>query len=271
VSRFRQTLKRNALSQGFVLKRATDDWRLISIIDMLRPCKTDHELIRVGGPQGGGYLIPNDLSAISMCFSPGVGDTASFEKDLLEKFKIPSCLADGSVEKAPNDFIPHSFVRKFIGGVDNKNYMTLDNWVNNEEAVNDSDDLLLQMDIEGSEYISILSTSEKILKRFRIIALEIHGVENWGDPDYFTIVESFFEKILKDFTVVHLHPNNASPLFKIGRFISPSTFEMTLIRNDRISARENVTSLPHPFDKACVPEKVDILFPPNWYVYNQST
>ena len=44
------------------------------------PVKTEHELIRIGGSKDGGYLVPNDLSGIQACFSPGVSDLADFKK-----------------------------------------------------------------------------------------------------------------------------------------------------------------------------------------------
>ena len=52
---------------------------LKELIKALRPVKTKFDLIRIGGANDGGYLIPDDLEGIAACFSPGVADTASFE------------------------------------------------------------------------------------------------------------------------------------------------------------------------------------------------
>lgn len=38
-------------------------------------------------------------------------------------------------------------------------------------------DLLLQMDIEGAEYRNLLGTPDDVLRRFRIVVLELHGLE----------------------------------------------------------------------------------------------
>ena len=54
--------------------------QLIALLQTLYPVKTKYELIRVGGNNDGGYLIPNDLHSIATCFSPGVDVTANFEK-----------------------------------------------------------------------------------------------------------------------------------------------------------------------------------------------
>ena len=79
----------------------------------LWPVKTEHQLIRIGGSKDGGYLVPNDLSEIKACFSPGVSNLADFEEDLLKMFGIDSHLCDYSVEAPPTNFEPLSFTKKF--------------------------------------------------------------------------------------------------------------------------------------------------------------
>ena len=53
-------------------------------------------------------------------------------------------------------------------------------------------DFLLQMDIEGGEYLSLLATPQELLRRFRIIVLEVHYVECWAHPLFFNTVEAMF-------------------------------------------------------------------------------
>jgi len=51
---------------------------LAALIARLHPVPCGHELIRVGSAHDGGYLIPDDLGGIAMCFSPGVSTNADF-------------------------------------------------------------------------------------------------------------------------------------------------------------------------------------------------
>jgi hypothetical protein len=51
----------------------------------LRPQKTRFDIVRIGGIDDGGYLLPDDFDDIAACFSPGVSETATFEIDLLQK------------------------------------------------------------------------------------------------------------------------------------------------------------------------------------------
>ena len=43
------------------------------------------ELIRIGSNNDGGYLVPDIIHEISSCFSAGIGNNISFEKDLINR------------------------------------------------------------------------------------------------------------------------------------------------------------------------------------------
>jgi len=137
----------------------------------------------------GGYLIPNDLAGIQACFSPGVDDRASFESALATDHKIPSHLADFSVDGPPKGFLPDSFSKMFVGPKATPNTMTLETWVS--EADVPKGDLLLQMDIEGAEYETLLATPDALLRRFRIIILEVHSFGRIAEPGFYRVYESY--------------------------------------------------------------------------------
>lgn len=78
----------------------TDPRLIRELVDRLVPYDLGIPLRRVGGSADGGYLIPDDLDDLECCFSPGVADTASFEKELYD-MGIRSYLADYSVAGPP--------------------------------------------------------------------------------------------------------------------------------------------------------------------------
>jgi len=236
---------------------------LKALLESLYPVKTNFELIRVGGDNDGGYLLPNDLEGITACFSPGVDVTASFEKDLLER-GIKSHLADASVDAPPDGLEVASFEKMFLGGVNDEDHMTMESWVyRNGSYVGD---LLLQMDIEGAEYETILATPTTILNRFRIIAIEIHNSDAWFSPIAWGCVKTFFNKLTKNFHVVHNHPNNNCPFVQIdGATTIPTVFELTLLRKDRSPATGFCTEFPHPLDQRNVTDKDDRTLPREMY------
>jgi hypothetical protein len=234
------------------------------LIDSLRPIETKFDLIRVGGNNDGGYLLPNDLSGITACFSPGVADTVSFEIDLCKR-GIGSHLADASVDAPPKNFTPLSFTKKFLGGCNNDTHMTLMNWVLSKPEYYAKGDLILQMDIEGGEYTTLLCAPPEILAKFRIIAVEIHNVHTWFDPFAWPVVTTFFEKLLEDFYVVHNHPNNNCPFIDVDGILMPTVFELTLLRKDRAEPTGYCTEFPHPLDMPNVLDKPDRQLPEGWY------
>jgi hypothetical protein len=232
------------------------------LIDSLRPVKTKFNMIRVGGDNDGGYLLPNDLVGISTCFSPGVDVTASFEIDLCKR-GIGSHLADASVDAPPKKFSPLSFTKKYLGGCNNDTHMTLAAWMHEQRAF--MGDYILQMDIEGGEYTTLLCTPSDVLRKFRIIVVEIHNVQTWFDPLAWPVVTTFFEKLLEDFRVVHNHPNNNCPFIEADGILMPTVFELTLLRKDRTIALDYCTEFPHPLDQPNVLDKPDRPLPEGWY------
>jgi len=235
---------------------------LKELIRELRPVKTKYDLIRIGGANDGGYLLPNDLSGVATCFSPGVDVTASFEADLCKR-GIGSHLADGSVDNPPKNFTPLSFTKKYLDGVNTDDYMTLEFWVRNKEA---EGDLILQMDIEGGEYTTILATPIDILRRFRIMAIEIHDTQHWfNNPIAWNVAQTFFTRLLNDFHVVHNHPNNNCPFIQVDDMLIPTVFELTLLRKDRAAPEGFCDQFPHPLDQPNVTDKPDRPLPEGWY------
>ena len=256
--------KYDLLKNGLYIQAMTPTEKLISLIEKLRPLRTNLELVRIGSIHDGGYLIPNDLEGIIACFSPGVGLTSDFETDLQVKFNIPSHLCDYSVEILPNDFKPASFERKFMGPIDDERFTTINSWMDRNLDQSAEGDLILQMDIEGGEYTALLSIDEQRLQRFRIIVVEFHSVEHWSDPAFFEMAQAVFQKLLKFFHVTHAHPNNFGRLIQLGPVIVPEVFELTLVRKDRCEPMGFYEGYPHELDSPCNPYHPDLALPHMW-------
>jgi hypothetical protein len=202
---------------------------------------------------------------VDVCFSPGVEFNSSFEASLLELTGIQSHLADFSVNGPPPGFKPKSFIKKFLGPVSGPVHITLENWVATQEGGLNSGDFILQCDIEGGEYLTLLATPDYILSRFRIIVLEVHNIELWASPNFFGLVEAFFQKLLEKFWVVHNHPNNHGLVLDLGGFIAPQVFEITLLRKDRSKAFGFRRDFPHALDRPCLASRPELYLPKHWY------
>ena len=223
---------------------------------------TDKGLIRLGPNGDGGYLVPDDLDGIEACFSPGVGDLVGFERDCLAR-GMRVFMADGSVDSPVVDDPAYSFLRKYIGALNSPDRVTLDSWVGSVLPGSQSD-LLLQIDIEGSEYETFLNLSDGLLRRFRIIAGEFHLIDQLWNRPYFSLVSKAFEKILQAHSCVHIHPNNCiGPVERDGLTIPP-VMEFTFLRNDRLQREDYASRFPHAadFDNTAGPS---LPLPACWY------
>ena len=243
--------------------RLTEKNKLLSLLNKLHPVSCDKELIRLGTMGDGGYLVPDDLIGIEACFSPGVGYFSLFEKECAER-GMKVFLADSSVEKPTQSHELFVFTKKHLGILTNDKFMIIDDWVASS-LPDSSGDLLLQMDIEGSEYEVLLGASYNLLKRFRIIIVEFHFLDELWNKPFFQLASRVFEKLLQTHTCVHNHPNNFSDSVKNGEIEIPIVTELTFLRNDRISGSSFAKIFPHPLDTDNAKNNPSLVLPKVWY------
>jgi hypothetical protein len=240
-------VKRLFLIFGLYLQKAADPQKAAAAIDRFRPTRTEHNLIRVGGSGDGGYLIPeSQVGMISAVFSPGVADVADFELFFAER-GVKCFLIDGSVNDSPSSHENMKFEKLWLSEVTVPGEsVSLNDWVTHEGQ--GSSDLLLQIDIEGAEFETLLSTPEHILMRFRVIVIEIHDMQASLSRSGSRLLNALASKINATHTSVHLHVNNAVAPLVAGRKKFPEVVEVTFLRNDLINKRFGSASLPHPLD-----------------------
>ena|SRR2546429_2050472 len=262
VKRIKKIIGSLLLANDLAVGKTMDPALLAGFLTAIRPLRTNHELIRVGGESDGGYLVPDDLAGVEYCFSPGVSNTADFEDDLTKR-GIRCFLADYSVDGPPISNELFDFEKKFLGPEDTDVFTTLQSWVDRKAA--GKMDLILQMDIEGGEYEVLFDTSSLTLRRFRILVIEFHDLHKLCQKDFFRLASLGFRKLLKDFDIVHVHPNNCSPPRKYKTFELPPVMEFTFHRKDRIAWKSPAATFPHELDRKNVPSNPDYGLPSCWY------
>lgn len=258
----RDSLVRLAGVFGIDVVRRTPATEVDELIRSLHPVDSGVELIRLGPDGDGGYLLPDDLGDIEYCFSPGVSTESGFEVDLAER-GLQVFLADFSVDE-PAELHPNFvFDKKYVGCLSNETFMSLDDWKDNK-IPGYEDDLLLQMDIEGGEFETLLSTSSKLLAQFRIIIIEFHFLQELLNKPFFLLSSRVFEKLLQTHSVVHIHPNNCCGSIKSKGLEIPRLAEFTFYRNDRFEQKSYRQAFPHPLDRDNTPKSALVL-PDCWH------
>lgn len=241
---------------------------LRSLIHAMKVTPIEDELIRIGPNQDGGYLVPDCISGIKHCFSPGVAESSDFELSLANQ-GIEVYLADRSVDAPPITHPNFHFQKKFIASRDcnSDGLMTLDSWYSDmiEPPSNKSPEAILQMDIEGQEYEVLHNISDKLLSRFRVIIVEFHRLYQLADRYSYRWMSSAFHKLLQSHAVVHIHPNNNRKTLSLHGVKIPANMEITFLRRDYIKPTNKTLIFPHPLDQKCVTLKSDVVLPACWH------
>jgi hypothetical protein len=229
---------------------------LRALLRALRPLEPGIELIRIGPDNDGGYLVPDDLDGIRYVFSPGVSNESGFEAQLADR-GMQVFLADHSVDGPAVTHPRFVFDKRFVGCLTDARCMTLDDWHAAKLGADaDADaELLLQMDIEGAEYETLLAASPALLDRFRIMVVEFHGLPQLWNAPFFAIASRVFYKLLATHAVVHIHPNNCCGSVTSSGLEIPRIAEFTWLRRDRLRSTAYRTTFPHPLDRPNVAKK----------------
>lgn len=241
--------------------RAGGSRAAIQAMSRCAPVDSGFDLIRLGGLADGGYLVPDDLQGIGALFSPGVADSSKFELEFAAR-GIPCYLADRTVDGPRQSHPSFHFTKKHLGTLSDSNTMRLPEWISEHRP--GSDDLVLQMDIEGAEYRVLSDCPNDVLARFRIIVLELHHCARIVRPWANRPLTSLIERLTTTHAVVHLHANNQAPPRRwFGLRVHP-LLELTLLRRDRLRAQRRTVSLPHALDRPNVPSKREWPLDPAW-------
>ena len=263
---FESFVKKKLQESNINVSRLAPIDEVLEFVSLFRNNIIPCDLTRIGGDNDGGYLVPCNVGDIQYCFSPGVDRTAKFEQELSSKYNIKSFLADASVQHAPAADPNFHFIQKFIGTDTVGNFITLTDWLNDCIGEN-SGRKILQMDIEGAEYDVLLYESIETLASFSYIIIEFHYWQKIFENDFLRILNVVFKKLLKNFAICHVHPNNCCGVHTLNEVSVPQVLEVTFIHKDFVSATSGGDAIvfPHVLDQPNDPSLEDIYMPDIWW------
>lgn len=231
-------------------------------------------LIRLGGPGDGAYLVPDCMSGIELCLSPGTCGIVEFEKEISNIYGIPCLLCDPA-EDSPTD-LPTllQFDRIALGPVNNNKSITMESWID-KYGFTESSPIMLTMDIEGGEIEVINSLTEFMLNKIRVATVEFHYLHALHEKElgpYANGVLMAIDKLKNYFDIVHFKPNNNCP-FQVntqehGLQTLYTCIEVTFLHKQhrkKSPIKLQTSMLPHRLDKDNVNNKPAA----NYRAYNQ--
>ncbi len=225
-------------------------------LDELRqlfPLSINRELdfVRIGSFGDGGYLLHNDFSKEDYCLSLGIGDNYSFDLAMSEICK-EVWMFDHTIEDPDIESNQLKFNKIGIAPSDEPNFITISKIL---EGIPVSNDIILKMDIEGSEWEVLDRIPVSDLSRCKQIVAEFHNLHQIADNQFFHLVASSLEKLNRSHDLVNFHVNNWSRLHIIQGVPFPDVIEVTYIRrtigfqpNNRITSVQSAENSPNNVD-----------------------
>ena len=250
-------------------------------LNFLAPTISD-SLMRVGGANDGGYVIPTFLANEStLLISLGLSDDWSFDKHFkqlnpdiqihsydhtvsraefqksLQRSFIKACLGKLPLREVSSRFAKLKDYDSFFSGsvvhfeerVRNRVDRSSDVTIASVFGRSPSRSIFLKCDIEGSEY-RIIDDILKYADRIIGIAIEFHDTEPLRQ-----LFIACVQKLQQRFGIVHLHANNYSGVARDGL---PNVLEITFAEKTRCIFGRHRTDLPIPeVDSPCNPRFAD--------------
>ncbi len=245
------------------LEHASNLDEVRALLRCLAPVSITQPMMRIGSPEDGGYLAPDDLDGVNVAVSPGVSTEVGFDLAMAQR-GMEIYMADASVAAPPIEHPRFHFHKKFLDVFEDGENMRLDTLCASI-APEHTGDRILQMDIEGAEYRVLLDASDETLKSFRIMLVEFHYLDHMFAAFPFGLIKAAFQKLLRFHRVVHIHPNNVSGPRVRDNVEIPPVMEFTFYRNDRVvHEADRELCFPHPLDKDNLPDLPGVILPACW-------
>ena len=214
-----------------------------SFLKLIQPKIINKNFIRLGSLYDGGYVVVDDFKNTDYLVSLGVDDDINFEKDILSRISGVD-FYDNSIAELPENLKNSRFFNETIG----KDHTTITQCIS---RIKSESDLILKMDIEGSEWNSLEEINSQSLNRFRQIIVELHDIHNIlkiKESDFDLLLyekaKNVLEKILKTHLPVHAHINTYGSLRRIANQVVPDVVEITYIR--KLEIKNNYTNVTRP-------------------------
>lgn len=212
---------------GFNIDKSVSETAIRDLLDLLKVKDLNISSIRIGSQNDGGYVVPNVLDNIRYCFSFGISDNCELESQMAD-YGMEVFAIDGSIESLPNENKNIHFTKKYIGRDNASEYIGINEWVSS--CIDNKARIMFSMDIEESEWETILDLDARILETIDLFIIEFHGFHLLPQKSFFNKAKSALVKLNDLFIVTNVNANNTAPSLNLQNIGSiPSVLEVTYL------------------------------------------
>lgn len=227
------------------------------LLSLIRPATpVGLSKVRIGNPHGdGGYVMLDDWEDVVGAVSIGIGGDVSWDLAIAER-GIDVFQYDHTVPCPPISHPRFRFHSIGIGPDD-----SADSRLRSlEQIVGDiplDGDLILKMDVEGTEWATLPTAHSPVMHRFAQIVIEAHEPLAGSDANRLHNL-GVLSTLRRTHEVVHVHANNYAPVESFAGVRVPSVLEITYLRKTRTSFRTSNEPLPAAEDVPNDPSRPEI-------------
>jgi hypothetical protein len=235
---------------------------ILNLAQQARPMRAKASpKVRIGSNSDGGYVLNRAFEELGAVLSLGVGDNASFDQ-FFHSHGTPVIQVDGTIDKPP--FETAAFIRKNVAKDSSATTISLAEICDMASGLPGvaGKDMILKFDIEGSEWEVFLNASGSLLKRFRIMTGEFHGLTRLLDVNFFLRARTVLDKLCQNHQVTHIHANNIGKVGMVEGVLVPDLLEVTFLRRDFGPFEACDDPIPGPLDYPNQSDKPDIILKP---------
>jgi hypothetical protein len=184
---------------------------------------------RFGSVNDGGYFLIDDFAEVSGVLSFGIGDNNSFDVDISQYVPVVD-MYDHTIADIPSNFPNGKFHRTGISANPSVGFTTVAQILDSYKS---SGDLILKIDIEGSEWEILDTCSGSNLLRFSQIVGEFHHLFRYiTDLEFRELVDRVLHKIEQTHSIYFQHANNWARHEVISGIYLPDVIELNFVRKD---------------------------------------
>jgi hypothetical protein len=220
--------------EGYSISEICPNYRenIARLFKAVEPKNIDgHNKIRVGSDRDGGYImleprIYSDNSGIAYSF--GIENEYLWDLQMSQRgYQVYQY--DGTVDNPSQEYPLLHFYKFNICGTDKRNAdeKTVKEII--AEHHHTGKDIILQMDIEGSEWEVFQYIDEESITQFEQMIVEFHGIAVQG-ADFLQQIE-ILEKLNRTHQVIHVHGNNYAPAIPLDSAHSTNQDYMAFLKH----------------------------------------
>ncbi len=229
--------------------------RRFPVMDVDSP---DLRYVRVGRPHDGGYVMVDDFSETKTIYSCGINDDVSWDLDMTTHSEAEIYMYDHTIAGLPQDHAKFHFFRTGITGIYDQQHPELETLPRLLEKNGHKDDynILLKMDIEGSEYGVFSEIDRETLLHFSQIVIEFHSLFS---RELENVICYTLDQLNATHQLVHVHANNCDVAVCHGGKMLPKTLEATYLRKNRYQFKKSDRFFPTEIDQQNTIYKPEII------------